>query len=234
MVAKSLDIQFTTGNMDFAVSLTFTKTKLKKLSGNRFLRNQLFAKNDENTLYIMQKIEFYIVNDELLLKTQTSSKQLTMRDIDLVERLYVEFERAFPDAIQALKKVYAKSFRFKPYYLFKIVNRFCRCNFGNIDNVFDVDDGGRFNLEYVQCPLRGECKLENIVCQPRFSFQLSPSELRVMRLLVDGASRQAIADSLCLSIHTVNNHIQNSYLRAGVHSFSEFVQYASRYNLFHS
>ena len=182
----------------------------------------------------MQKIEFYIVNDELWLKSQNTSQQLSMRDIDLVERLYVELERTFPDAIQALKTVYVKSRKFRPYYLFKIVNRFCRCNFGNIDNIFDIDADGHFNLEYVQCPLRGECPLENIVCQPRFATSLSPSELRVMRLLVDGASRQAIADSLCLSIHTVNNHIQNSYLRIGVHSLSEFVRYASRYNLFRS
>ncbi len=187
-----------------------------------------------SALSVMQDVEFYIVNDELWLKANNSSKQLTMRDFDLVERLFVEFARTFPEAIEALKKAYAKSSKFKPYYLFKIVNRFCRCNFGNIDNIFDIDADGHFNLEYVQCPLRGECPLENIVCQPRFASSLSPSELRVMRLLVDGASRQAIADSLCLSIHTVNNHIQHSYLRTGVHSLSEFVRYASRYNLFRS
>ena len=186
------------------------------------------------TLFVMQNVEFYIVNDELWLKSENTSKQLTIREIDVVGRLFVEFGRTFPEAIEALKKTYAKSSKFKPYFLFKIVNRFCRCNFGNIDNIFDIDAGGHFNLEYVQCPLRGECPLENIVCQPRFASSLSPSELRVMRLLVDGVSRQAIADSLCLSIHTVNNHIQNSYLRTGVHSLSEFVRYASRYNLFRS
>lgn len=179
----------------------------------------------------MQGIEFYMVNDELWLKTDDDSRRLSVHDLSLVEQLYSDLESTFPQAISALRSLYAKSKAYKPFYLFKIVNRFCRCNFGNIDNILDIDESGCYHLEYVQCPLRGECPHENIVCNPQYATILSPSELRVMRLLVAGATRTAIADSLCLSIHTVNNHVNNAYRKTGTHNLPEFMRYSDNKQL---
>ncbi len=181
----------------------------------------------------MGNIEFYIVNHELWYRfADGETSRLTAHDIDIVQQLYDDFCSYYPEAIRALAKLYAKSKPLLPLYRYKIVNRFCRCNFGAIDNVFDIDQFGRYHFEYVQCPLRGECPLENIVCNPQFNSRLRPSELRVFKLLVDGLEKDAIADTLCLSIATVNNHINNVYQRLGIHSLAEFLRYAHKFNIF--
>ncbi len=118
------------------------------------------------------------------------------------------------------------------WYHFLIAKRFVRCNFGSIDDIKDIDVSGSFKFEYVPCPLRGECKLEGIVCRPAFSSKLSQAELRVMKLWSEGESKESIAEKLYLSVHTVNNHIRNAYFRLDIHNKAEFVRYAETKGLF--
>lgn len=85
-----------------------------------------------------------------------------------------------------------------------MARRFAKCNFGNLDStVEDINNNGKVNFEHVQCPLRGECKYEDIICNPQFNSSLSDAEMRVMKLVYDGKSNDDIADSLYLSPHTV-------------------------------
>ena len=64
-----------------------------------------------------------------------------------------------------------------------MVRRFCKCNFGELDNTSrDIDKKGGFNFERVKCPMRGECKYEGIICNPQFNSRISDAEMRVMRL----------------------------------------------------
>jgi len=57
---------------------------------------------------------------------------------------------------------------------------------------------------------------------------LTPRELQVMQLLAEGASNQAIADRLFISLHTVRNHVQRIIAKLGVHSKLEAVAGATR------
>jgi PAS domain S-box-containing protein len=61
---------------------------------------------------------------------------------------------------------------------------------------------------------------------------LTSRELEVLRLLADGTSTRAIADSLCISITTTRNHIQNIFRKLDVHSKLEAVSLALRSHLF--
>lgn len=61
---------------------------------------------------------------------------------------------------------------------------------------------------------------------------MSDAELRVMKLWHEGLNKEEIAEQLYLSVHTVNNHIRNAYIRIGVHSKAEFVRYAETNHLF--
>ena len=60
---------------------------------------------------------------------------------------------------------------------------------------------------------------------------LSPRELEVIRLLGQGMSTGAIADSLVISPTTVRNHVQRILVKLGVHSRLESVVAASRLGL---
>lgn len=150
----------------------------------------------------------------------------------VLEALASEIEVCYPDAYNALASLYAESRLNRTYFLKRIVSRFVRCNFSPADNKPDIRNGSFCNFEYVPCPLRGECKLENIVCAPKFKPSLRASELRVMRMWFESYDEEEIADALNISQFTVHNHIRNAYARLGVHSRHEFIKYAVLHNLF--
>jgi len=58
--------------------------------------------------------------------------------------------------------------------------------------------------------------------------QLTPQEMRLLKLLVEGHTYQGAADLLKISIHTARNYIRNIYDKLHVHSKSEAVTKALR------
>jgi len=61
--------------------------------------------------------------------------------------------------------------------------------------------------------------------------QLTAHELRLLRLLAQGCSYEAVADQFSISINTVRNHIRRVYEKLHVHSKSEAVSKALRSRL---
>lgn len=55
------------------------------------------------------------------------------------------------------------------------------------------------------------------------SYQLSPREKEVNRLLAQGYSRLRIRDELFISLNTVSTHVKSIYTKVGVHSQSELI-----------
>jgi len=58
-------------------------------------------------------------------------------------------------------------------------------------------------------------------------LKLSPAQIRVALLLVQGRSHDEIAEALDLSINTVRSHLRAIYARAGVSSAHEFIAHYS-------
>ena len=61
--------------------------------------------------------------------------------------------------------------------------------------------------------------------------KLSSREQEIMRLLAEGVSKTEIADQLCISIKTVENHRTNIMRKLDIHSAMELVRYAARLGL---
>ncbi len=182
----------------------------------------------------MKNLEFYIFEDELwCMFPDGKNERVTDSSTELVKELLSVIREQYSDAYEALMECYKKSAGNVPYFQFLMVNRFCKCNFGNLDNTTkDISREGGFNFERVPCPLRGECKYEGIICGAKFNSKLSAAEIRVMKLVYDGCNNEDIADKLYLSLHTVKNHIKSAYLKLGLHEKSEFIRYANSHNLF--
>ncbi len=65
----------------------------------------------------------------------------------------------------------------------------------------------------------------------RAAYDLTPHELRLLKLLVEGHNYQSAAAELGVSFSTINFHMQNIYGKLQVHSKSEAVAKALRHRL---
>jgi DNA-binding NarL/FixJ family response regulator len=63
------------------------------------------------------------------------------------------------------------------------------------------------------------------------SAQLTPRELEVLAMLVEGARGEEIGSKLSISPNTVRTHIQNILMKLQVHSRLEAAAFAVRYGL---
>ena len=60
---------------------------------------------------------------------------------------------------------------------------------------------------------------------------VSEREIEVIKHISNGLSNKQIADTMCLSTHTVNTHRKNIMNKLGVNNTAGIVMYAVRYNL---
>ena len=181
----------------------------------------------------METIEFYIFNKELWYISDGENKIVTESDTELIGTILQKIIQLYPEAYKALSNEYKKSALNVPYYQYLIVRRFCKCNFGNLDNTrSDIDIEGNFNFECVSCPLRGECINEGVICNPKLNTKMSEAEKRVMKLLYEGKSTTDTASILYLSPDTVKSHYKSVYRKLGICSLSEFIRYADKFHLF--
>jgi DNA-binding NarL/FixJ family response regulator len=65
----------------------------------------------------------------------------------------------------------------------------------------------------------------------RVDYELTPHELRLLRLLVDGHNYRTAAAELGVTLSPINFHMQNIYGKLQVHSKSEAVAKALRQRL---
>lgn len=61
--------------------------------------------------------------------------------------------------------------------------------------------------------------------------KLTAREQEIMRMLAEGASKGQIAEQLCISVKTVENHRANIMRKLDIHSAMELVRYAARLGL---
>lgn len=158
--------------------------------------------------------------------------KLREADSEILNELIEHIATFYPKAYEALCLEYKGCALNRSYFRYRIASRFIRCNFAQLDNIPDFSDNCRCSFEFVQCPLRGECRHERVICRPEFDHKLSSAEMPVLRLWFDGLSLDDIADRLHLSPHTIHNHIRHAYQRINIHSRAEFVLYASQNHLF--
>ncbi len=161
----------------------------------------------------MEGLEFYLYESELWCKSEDGRNwAVTENDTELIQQVLSMVREQFPEAYHALEQVYKKSAGNPRYY------QFTKC--------------GSFCFEKVDCPLRGECAFENVICSPKFNSTLSRQELRVMKLMYEGKNKEEISSELYISPNTVKNHIKSVYTKLGIHEKSEFIQYANKNHLF--
>lgn len=159
-------------------------------------------------------------------------KYIEEKEYDLTSEMLEYISEFYPEAFSALAELYTQSERNRRHFEYKMVHRFIRCNFKEFDNTADIDHRGVFRFEFINCPLRGECKFDKVICQPKFDTKLSNRQLEVMQYYFNGFKANEIADKMNISITTVETHKTNSLRKLGLHSLSEFNSYAAKHHIF--
>lgn len=177
----------------------------------------------------LKNIEFYNTPDgDVVAKDMVSNTMVMLKESkELVAKMLDLISSRFPKAFAALMGLYKPVYRDKEELMFRIVDRFVRCNFGSYDQLrIDIDASGCTNLEEVPCPLRGECPYCRVICLPTLSTSLSTREYEISRLMVEERmTKQQTADRLFISIATVTNHLANIRAKLGVHSMEELTHW---------
>ena len=93
------------------------------------------------------KVEFYQFNNEIWYRRDKENLKLT-EESPIVSELLTHLCEFYPQAVAALEKEF-KNITDDSYRNYRIVLRFCKCNFGVSDNVFDINSESRFSFEYI-------------------------------------------------------------------------------------
>lgn len=174
----------------------------------------------------LANIEFFKTPDgDVMYKRQGEGvRQLDEHDRETVASLLSLIRTRYPEAFNALSDIYSRSERNRPWYEFRMVSRFIRCNLGDYDTQsIDIDADGLMHFEQMKCPLMGtgDCQWECVICRPKLSTGLTSREKELLPLFADGMQSQEIADRMCISKVTVDHHRQNILSKLGKHSVTE-------------
>jgi len=156
---------------------------------------------------------------------------LTENHREIVSPIYEAIRKIYPKAYEELCSRYPNNIHNIWYFEFRVVCGFIKCNWAQFDNKWDIDENGIWNFEYVSCPLAGECRSEGHICSPTEKIVILDGEMRVLRLIAIGKRVIEIADELCLSPKTVENHTNNMLRKLDFHSKSQLADYAHRKKL---
>lgn len=176
---------------------------------------------------MLDKIEFYTSPDGSVNMTSPGEPTRVFDEScrEIVTEMIATIRELYPKAYEALAELYVSSKKNVSYFEYRIVHRFIRCNFGEFDTMSHDIDKGRYNIEQVKCPLRGECRNEGIICMPTLQTKLTAREEEIVRLRIQGMSNLEIADELCISPYTVNRHLQIIRSRLKLKSTSQIISY---------
>ena len=144
----------------------------------------------------MEAIEFFVLNGRTFASINGNARLLTPEERDIVRSMYANIRRIFPEAMERLESIYESSRLNKPFFEFKVVDRFVRCNFGEPDFLHPDVEKDIFNLEEVKCPLRNICEHEHVICKPKAILGIKGEELKVAKLYAKGCLPGEIAEEL--------------------------------------
>lgn len=177
----------------------------------------------------MRNIEFFTDGNgrDLVANIDGNYHVITETDHEIIELVYDIIQSDYTEAFNALKKIYNSRKDFK--YL--IVHRFLKCNFAVHDEKPDIRPDKSFQLEFVSCPMRGECQVEGIVCEPKLNSDLSAREIEIVKLIAQGLSNEQIANEIFRSPFTIINHRSNIRRKTGCNNTASLINWAADKNL---
>jgi DNA-binding CsgD family transcriptional regulator len=172
------------------------------------------------------KLEIFIHNAELfvLYNGRPIPFELLKEDI---QDAFLQHMLANKPAMDSLKKDFgftdAKS----------MLQQYVKCNFGNFDNIPDMDAEGTLYPECWDCGRRGECPGEGKVCGriKGPNGVLERVETEVFFMLIAGKAHKEIAAARGTHIQTIETQLKSIREKLGCHSSIEVMNFAMQRKL---
>lgn len=169
---------------------------------------------------------------EIVIRSNEEIITLEQRNRDFIIPMKIMLENDYPLAWKACLEWNKKSRANNMYFDFLNVRRFCKCNFPKFDGTLDIDENGLLHFEYAECTLRGECKYENIICNPIYNNSLTKNDLNLLRMIaVDQMTAEQIAMRIGRSINTINNRRKSIQYKTGCNTVAKLTAYWFMHNL---
>lgn len=143
-------------------------------------------------------------------------KRLTKFSTDIIETMITIIQKNYPECFKRLYSLYKGHSE-------KIVDRFVRCNMGSYDLLSKDFDHGFIHFEEVQCPLRGICQDEHVICKPKSYIHLSHAERDVIHLYINGKTLDEIASELKKGRSTVKTQLIRVKNKLGVKNCRDII-----------
>lgn len=114
-------------------------------------------------------------------------------------------------------------FDMHPNSKMKRIEQFIRCRFGGLDFQGDIKDGVLQDGEYWDCPNRGNCKSEGILCKlPKYNGQrLEKQEVQLLQLMATNKTNDAIAFEMDMAMGSLHKLKKIVYDKLGIQTKQE-------------
>ena len=170
-------------------------------------------------------IEFFTDNNGT--KVIQNGKVLPFCEVSLETINFLE------KTIQNDKAVHLALHDMHPNSKFKRIEQFVNCRFGGLDFQADIKEGKLQDGEYWDCPKRGSCSSEGILCKlPTYNgSRLENQEVKLLQLTATNKKNQVIADLLNLPLGSFHKVKQALYFKLNIQTKQEGVMISFMLNL---
>lgn len=170
-------------------------------------------------------IEFFIDNNQT--KVIQNSKVLPFTEVSfsIIQLLDEEIEK------DLLVKIHLMDMH--PTSKIKRTEQFVHCRFGGLDYQGDIKDGKLQDGEYWECPKRGNCPSEGILCKlPSYNNKvLTNQDVKLLQLTATNKTNEVIADELSLPLGSFHKAKKYLYEKLGIQTKQEGVMISIFLNL---
>lgn len=155
-------------------------------------------------------IEFFVVEDTVKAINAGKVIDFTEFPLSVIELLKKEMMKS-KDVILALHD-------FHPFNEMDRIEQFAKCRFGGLDLTADIIDNVVQDGEYVDCPNRGTCPHEGILCKlPIYNGErLTAQQVKLMQLSSSEKTNEVIAEDMGMAMGTFHKAKKNIHQFLGV------------------
>lgn len=176
---------------------------------------------------ISQEIEMFVVENEL--KVMQGGKVSTFAELPYATfQLLREAIEADDEALQHLHIMH-------PASEYRRIEQYAKCRFGGLDFQGDIcnETGTVQDGEYWDCPLRGNCRSEGVLCKmPKVGNErLTAVEIKLIQLSTTDKTNEVIAEEMDLPLGTFHKNKKHIYEKLRISTKQCLTKFAMSMNL---